>query len=146
MRTRTATGWLVASITAMGAGAGCSGDDRAPADDATTAGPVIAVRGWDAYPAAQVSGRLELAAGCLLVGDSVAFWADGTTWDATERAVVFDSGQSVALGDRFSGGGGHYGEAHVRGLEGVDADAVVDCLHRTGAVDAVFATPPAASE
>lgn len=100
------------------------------------------MRDWNAYPTAQISGRLELIEGCLLVGDSVAFCADGTSWDPEKRSVVFESADPVRVGEQFSGGGGHYAKDNLAGLDGVDADAVIECLNRTDASDAVIATPP----
>jgi len=48
----------------------------------------------------------------------------------------------VTVGERISGGGGHYSEGDLGGLDGVDVDAIVDCLNRTGSNDAVVAVPP----
>lgn len=132
---------VVAALTVLSAGAACSTPET-PDTDAEERGPVIAVRDWNGYPTAQIIGRLDLSKGCLLVGDSVAFWADGTSWDPVKRSVVFESGDQLRVGDRFSGGGGHYSEGNLRGLDGVDSDAVIDCLNRTGLIDAVVAVPP----
>ena len=143
MRRITPIGLRVfAGLTVLSAGAAC-GDSERRATDSDEQSPVIAVRDWNAYPAAEVVGRLSLNKGCLLVGDSVAFWADGTSWDQANRSVVFESGEQVTVGDQFSGGGGHYSQGNIGGLDGVDVDAVVDCLERTGLDDAVVAVPPA---
>ncbi|WP_457190548.1 hypothetical protein [Nocardioides sp. P5_E3] len=133
---------MAAALSVLGAGAACGYSQR-PDTDSEEQGPVIAVREWNAYPTAEVVGRLSLNKGCLMVGDSVAFWADGTSWDPAERSVVFKSGGQVAVGDQFSGGGGHYSQGNLGGLDGVDVDAVIDCLDRTGLNDAVVAVPPA---
>lgn len=133
---------VVAGLSVLSAGAAC-GDSATPDTDSDEQSPVIAVREWNAYPTAEVVGRLSLDKGCLLIGESVAFWADGTSWDSAGRSVVFKSGEQVAVGDQFSGGGGHYSQSNLGGLDGVDADAVIDCLDRTGLNDAVVAVPPA---
>ncbi|MFM6847473.1 MAG: hypothetical protein ACKOVB_00010 [Terrabacter sp.] len=131
---------VVAALGVLGAGAACS-SGQGPGTEGDGQSPVIAVRDWNSYPTAEIAGRLSLVDGCLLVGDSVAFWADGTSWDAGGRSVVFESGAEVELGGRFSGGGGHYSEGDLDGLDGVDVTAVLDCLDRTGLVDAVVAVP-----
>ena len=132
---------VVAALGVLSAGAACGSSEEADtARDERS--PVIAVQDWNAYPTAEVAGQLSLTKGCLVVGDSVAFWADGTSWDPEERSVVFESGDQVKVGDQFSGGGGHYSEGNLGGLDGVDVDAVVDCLNLTGLNDAVVAVPP----
>jgi hypothetical protein len=132
---------VVAALSVLSVGAACGASER-PDTDSEEQSPVIAVRDWNGYPAAEVVGRLSLSKGCLLVGDSVAFWADGTSWDPVKRSVVFESGDQVRVGDQFSGGGGHYSRGNLGGLNGVDVDAVIDCLDRTGLNDAVVAVPP----
>lgn len=113
-----------------------------PAADGATDGPVIAnAEEWNAYPLALVQGRLELVDGCLLLGDDVVFWPHGTTWDEERQSVEFDDAPAAAVGARFSGGGGYLSLENVRGLDGVDADAVARCLRDTGAGGAVFAYP-----
>ena len=135
---------MFAGLSVLGAGAACANSER-PDTYSEEQSPVIAVREWNAYPTAEVVGRLSLNKGCLLVGDSVAFWADGTSWDPASRSVVFKSREHVAVGDQFSGGGGHYSQGNLGGLDGVDVDAVIDCLARTGLNDAVVAVPPAST-
>lgn len=131
---------VVVALGALVAWAGGSavGDDDGGRND----GPVIAVTGWDSYPTAQITGQLRLVRGCLLIGESVAFWAAGTSWDAARQEVELEDAAAVRVGDDFAGGGGHYSEAGLDGLGGVDAGAVSACLRRTGADDAVVATPP----
>jgi hypothetical protein len=128
---------LVAVASAWGAGSTRSHSDNTDAG----ATPLIAVHGWKAYAVAGVSGRLTLRHGCLLIGDSVAFWAEGTSWDGTRRSVVLDSAGSVDVGARFSGGGGQYSRADLAGVDGLDVRSVYDCMDRTGAENAVLATP-----
>jgi hypothetical protein len=108
--------------------------------EGTVDGPVIAAD-WDAYPTAEVTGRLRLVDGCLLIDRSVVFWAEGTSWDAANEAVVFEDADPVHVGAEFSGGGGYYSDIDVDGLDGVDVDAVHECARRTGSSDAVIATP-----
>jgi hypothetical protein len=107
-------------------------------DGATTDGPVI-VAGWNMYPDAQITGQLRLVDGCLLIDQSVVFWAEGTSWDAENKSVEFENAEPVRVGDDFSGGGGHYSGGNIDGFDGVDAEAVADCLRRTGAHDVVVA-------
>jgi hypothetical protein len=128
---------LVVGALAIWVGTEAVGD----ADQAKADGPVIAVMGWSSYPSAQISGQLRLVQGCLLIDGSVVFWAAGASWDAENQAVEFEDAESVHVGDDFSGGGGHYSGDNLDGLDGVDAAAVTDCLRRTGADDAVIATP-----
>ena len=145
MRRTTLTGMrLLAGLIVVTAGAAC-GDSERRDTDSDEQNPVIAVRDWNAYPAAEIVGRVSLNKGCLLVGDSVAFWADGTSWDPAHRSVVFESGEQVAVGDQFSGGGGHYSQGDLGGLDGLDVDAVIGCLKRTGLNDAVVAVPQAST-
>ena len=127
----------VAGALAVWAGTAAVGDG----DDAKTDGPVIAVEGWNSYPTAQITGRLRLVQGCLLIGESVVFWAAGTSWDAEDQEVEFEDAEAVRVGENFTGGGGYYSETNLEGLDGVDAEAVSACLHRTGSDDAVTATP-----
>ncbi len=131
---------VVVTLSVLSAGSAC----RAPEESKTVQeapSPVIAARDWNAYPMALISGRLKLIEGCLLVGDSVAFWADGTSWDPETRSVVFDSADPVRVGDQFFGGGGQYEKDDLGGLDGVDAEAVIECMNRTDSSDAVIAIP-----
>ena len=135
----SAVGLLVGALV-IWVGTAAVGDG----DEAKVDGPVITVGGWNSYPTAQVTGRLRLVHGCLLIGESVAFWAAGTSWDAENQAVQLEDAGSVRVGDDFSGGGGYYsGDAldGLDGLDGLDAAAVTDCLRRTGSDNAVIATP-----
>ena len=128
-------------VLSIGAACGVSGDPGA-GEAADT--PVIAVRDWNGYPTSEISGRLRLVHGCLLVGDSVVFWAAGTSWDATTQSVVFESGAPR----RGGGGVGRRGRPTTTGEPdgqggpgGPGGDSVITCLNRTGSVDAVIATP-----
>lgn len=129
---------LLVGALAIWVGTAASGDG----DEGKTDGPVITVAGWNGYPTAQINGQLRLIQGCLLIGNSVVFWAAGTSWDAGKQAVEFENAEPVRVGDDFSGGGGHYSGTNLDGLEGVDTTAVSACLRQTGADDAVIATPP----
>lgn len=119
MRRITLTGTrVIAALSVLSTGAACSAAEK-PDTDADEQSPVIAVRDWNSYPTAEIVGHLGQTKGCLLVGDSVAFWADGTSWDALDRSVVFGSGDKVKVGDQLSGGGGHYSEGNLDRLDGL---------------------------
>lgn len=128
------------TMSVLSVGAACSAPEESETVEEVPS-PVIAVRDWNAYPMALISGRLELIEGCLLVGDSVAFWAEGTSWDPETRSVVFDSTDAVRVGEKFFGGGGQYEKDKLDALEGLDAEAVIECMNRTGSSDAVIAIP-----
>ena len=103
----------VRAIAALGmlcAAAACGGSGDSGTEEAA-ASPVIAVGDWNGYLTSEISGRLRLVDGCLLVGDE------------------------------FTGGGGHYTKHGLDGLEGLDVDSVITCMNRTDSVDAVIATP-----
>ncbi len=136
-RVITSAAVLIAGLLAIWVGTAALGDG----DEAKTNGPVIAVVGWNSYPTEQITGQLRLVEGCLLIDESVVFWAEGTSWDAENKSVEFEDAEPVRVGDNFSGGGGHYSGGNVDGLDGVDAEAVSDCLRRTGSDDAVIVTP-----
>jgi len=111
-----------------------------------TDGPVISIgEDWDGYPTAQVTGRLALVDDCLLVGSTVVFWPHETTWDQDRQAVEFggdfEGSASASVGEQFVGGGGFYSADDVRGLESLNAEAVVRCIRETGAHNAAFAYP-----
>ena len=128
---------LVALLVPLLVVAGCASGGGAGAS-----GPVItAGERWDALPAAQVGGRLTMSGGCLLLGDEVVFWTYGTEWDPAEEAVVFEDGSSVAVGETFEGGGGHYGtDVDFASLLGGDAGrALTECLRTTAAPGVVLA-------
>lgn len=114
--------------------------------DGQVDGPVVALgEGWSSYPTAQVSGTLTLVDGCLLLGDSVVFWPHGTTWDEDRQEVGFggdfEDADPAPVGAEFTGGGGFYSAANVRGLESLDADALTGCQPETDADGFVFAYP-----
>lgn len=111
------------------------------ADDAA-GGPVIANAGaWNGLPMAELRGEVALAGGCLLLGGDVVFWPDGASWDAERQAVEVDGAAVAVVGESFRGGGGHFSLEQVRGLDGIDADAIARCLQETGAPGVVFAYP-----
>ena len=125
---------LIAAAAAVWVGTAALGDDEGTVD-----GSVIAAD-WNSYPTAEITGELRLVEDCLLIDKSVVFWAEGTSWDAANEAVVFEDADPVQVGAMFTGGGGHYSGDVVDGLDGVDLDAVNECLRRTGSSDAVIAT------
>lgn len=111
-----------------------------------TDGPVISL-GDDVngYPSAEVTGRVSLEDGCLLIGDSVVIWPDQTSWDESRQAVEFggdfDSYPTAPVGEEFSGGGGFFSPDNVRDMESLDEQAVLRCIRSTGAQGAVLAYP-----
>lgn len=83
---------------------------------------------------------LTIEDGCLLLAGRVVFWPRGTTWDASARAVLFDDGSSLMVGQRFEGAGGSFTlENLTLALEAERAEAIADCMRRTKADVAVFA-------
>ena len=55
---------------------------------------------------ALIEGAITYDSGCLRVGDHVAVWPHGTSWDAEDVVVVLRSGDRVGEGDVVSGSGG----------------------------------------
>lgn len=110
--------------------------------DGAADGPVIAnAEDWNGQPLAQVEGELALVDGCLLLGADVVFWPHGTSWDEERQAVQVEGAAVAVVGETFRGGGGYYSTENVRGLPGVDADAIARCVRDTRATGAVFAYP-----
>ena len=135
---------VIAGVVLVLLFAGCSehADPESTEGGPAQSGPVIAVEGWNSYPEAEVVDELRLVDGCLLIDDSVVFWADGTTWDAAKKAVVFETADPVRVGEVFSGGGGGYAKSNLDGLDGLEVQAVKKCLVRTRSKTAVVAAPP----
>ncbi|MBZ5740285.1 hypothetical protein [Nocardioides mangrovi] len=132
----------VAAVLVAALVVGLGGSDNS----GTTDGPVITLAGdWDGYPAAEVTGRLTLVDGCLLLGRSVVFWPHGASWDADEQAVEFggdfDDSTAVTVGAMFTGGGGFFSAGTLSRLTSIDADALLRCVRTTGADDTVMAYP-----
>ncbi|MDP2773016.1 MAG: hypothetical protein Q8O61_05620 [Nocardioides sp.] len=69
--------------------------------------PVLTLPEWDMWPQAEIAGVLNLQDGCLYIGDHAAVWPSGSTWDASEQAVLYGS-LTIPVGDHVQGGGGHY--------------------------------------
>jgi hypothetical protein len=111
----------------------------------TIDGPVITpAKEWDDAPTAELIGKLDLDAGCLLMRDSVVFWPQGTTWDEEEQAVLLTDGTHALIGHRFDGGGGEYDPDtdFVDLLDSTDAATRIErCLDQTGAQDVLLLTP-----
>lgn len=137
LRTRVITGAVALAVAGGAVWLGTAGRDDG---QGSVDGPVIAVAGWNSYPAAEIRGELRLVEGCLLIDQAVVLWEEGTSWDAADEAVVFENADPVRVGAEFTGGGGHYTAADVGDLGGLDTDAVDECLRRTGSNDAVIAT------
>jgi hypothetical protein len=79
---------------------------------------------------AEVRGVLELDGGCLYVAlDEVGerypvVWPAGTRWDADIQAVVTSRGETMAVGDEISGGGGYPYVEDVERIAGPQASAL----------------------
>lgn len=118
----------------------CGGNEQ---ENATNSPVITIADDWNSYPAAAMSGTLKERDGCLLIGQSVVFWPRGTTWNADSKTVVQSNGTRVAVGEKFSGGGGSYDpDTDFAGLVGSTAgEAVKACLEKTRAQEAVIATP-----
>jgi hypothetical protein len=70
--------------------------------DGTVDGPVIVHGPWNAYPAAEVSGPLQLQDGCLMIDGNLLVWDTGATWDEEAQAVFLDD-QTYVVGDEVQG-------------------------------------------
>jgi hypothetical protein len=108
--------------------------------------PVISMSQPDnSFPAAEVTGEITMQRGCLLVGNSVAFWPFGTTWDGNTQTVVFAETLAklpVKVGSTFDGTGGFYtGDQAATVVGGENGDVIRECVSRTNAEGAVFAVP-----
>jgi hypothetical protein len=105
---------------------GC-GDAGDALDDSS---PVIAaVEAPRDTPAASFEGAVvEEKDGCLVIGDQVVVWGEGTTWDADSSEVVLPSGQRLAVGDQVTGGGG----GEIPDPRSYFGDAVADRVGKCG--------------
>jgi hypothetical protein len=116
-----------------------------PLPEMASTGPVIAadIGDGDAWPAAEVIGRLRLEGGCLLIDDAVAMFPSRTKWSEGEQAVLFDDGTSWQVGDEIRGGGGVLPAAGITdtGLGDAAASAAAACAADLG-VDAVVLVRP----
>ena len=134
-------GVLVGVLTTTASLTGCGADTA----EEPERGPVITpAHDWNAYPTAELTGRLVDRRGCLVLNEMVVFWPHGTRWDAAARSVVQADGTRVAVGRRFEGGGGVYDTATDFGdLLGSPsaAERVGACVERTSARGVVVATP-----
>ena len=118
--------------------AACAADSDGP--ETGDSSPVITLNDEaNAWPDAEVTGTLELREGCLLIGDSVAVFAFGTTWRDSE--VVFEDGTVAEVGSQVHMGGGWIGVDDVdqADLPIVPMDKVKACAKRTGVADFVWA-------
>lgn len=105
---------------------------------------------WESLPLAEVEGPLTMRDGCLLLDSEIVFWAHGTRWDPEAGAVVLAGGDTVEVGEDFTGGGGHYdlrgddnGPLDVRSWLGREAGrAIESCSGATGITALVFAYAP----
>ena len=120
-RLAAANGALVALVAACGDDASADVD---PSSDGN--GPVVAhpTEGNGSGFEALIEGTLTMSSGCLLVGEFLVVWPYGTTWDAETEAVRLSDGQSVALGDRVSDGGGY---SNLADLGAQFDESLADC-------------------
>lgn len=136
-----ASGALVLGFAIDGAG----GDPGEP-----EAGPLPVITPetpWDDRPLAGVEGELTQRDGCLLLDSEIVFWPHGTRWDDEADAVVLEDGETVGIGEEFTGGGGHWdlrgddsGPLDVRSWLGRDAGrAIESCSTATGITSLVLA-------
>lgn len=99
------------------------------------------------YPLAELSGRLSLRDGCLMIGDGVLFWPAETSWDGAKREVVFGGdfhgSPNARVDSTFTGGGGVFAlEDHLSGVLSTGAEAALrECINKTGATHALLAYP-----
>ena len=113
---------------------GC-GDGAEPTEPTT---PVIAMGDEvDSFPAAIVTGQLELRDGCLTIDDAVALFSAGTEWDDGAQAVVMPDGTTWAVGDSVEGGGGFVSAHGIRDTRLGDAgtEAAFACAQRLDVAD-----------
>jgi hypothetical protein len=54
-----------------------------------------------------LGGTLDMADGCIRVGEAAVVWPAGTSWDADDRAVVTPEGHHLSDGDSFDSGVGY---------------------------------------
>ena len=93
----------------------------------------------DFIPQARVEGQLSQVGKCLVVGDSVAYWPFGSTYDTSMRAVTLPDGQTVRIGQAIDGSAAYMtlGEgvppSRIRRIEGLR-----DCLASTSLRQAVY--------
>ena len=85
--------------------------------------------------------------GCLMIGDGVAFWPAGTSWDDAKREVVFGGdfrgSPNAPVDATFTGGGGLVAlQDDLSRMLSTDANAALQaCITKTGASHAVMAYP-----
>ena len=105
-------------------------------DQAEPTTPVITMSDdVDLFPAAIVTGTLELQGGCLTLDDAVALFPAGTEWDDAAEEVKFPDGSRWPIGDEVEGGGGYAQAEGIRdtrlGDDGTEAAYV--CAQTLGA-------------
>jgi hypothetical protein len=115
--------------------------------EASIDGPVLAMEEPPVRPLALIRGTLVLRDGCLVIGDSVAVWPAGTTWDESTESVTFsdefDAYPVASVGSVWGGGGGAFPVTYefvdFVGEDG--ANWINDCVDQTGATAVVFTYP-----
>lgn len=109
-------------------------------------GPVISTaHAGDDFPLADVTGKLTLSGGCLMLDGSTVFWPAGTRWDPTAEAVVFSAhfeAPPLEVGDTFTGAGGSYTSDQATAVVGDESrNTLLDCIKLSADHKAVFAVP-----
>ena len=122
-----APGWVAAGVAAWTCAA-CADGPAVPtaAAGSRVDGPVIVVTGTSegGSNASAATGRLSLIDGCLLLGDSVVVWEEGTSWDPDHQEVVLSGGDRLAMGaDVLAAGDPVDDLAQILGRRGADAAA-----------------------
>jgi hypothetical protein len=104
--------------------------------------PVLTLPEWNGWPDAEVKGVVSLHDGCLYIGDFAAVWPRGSTWDASEQAVQFES-LTIGVGQYVSGGGGYYTIGTDAGSAIGDAtwDLAQQCARLAGGGEVVAVRP-----
>lgn len=128
---------IALSVTGCEGGGSGSAGNQQPDD-----GPVIALtEDANAWPTAIVKGRLTEQDGCLLIGDSVAIFPSGTSWDAP--VVTFTDGQTAEVNSHVRMGGGSFDIAALtqNGNPVVPVSEVRKCAELTGSQEYVLAAP-----
>jgi hypothetical protein len=144
-RTRRTLAMSVAAVVLVGSGAALTRGVLMTDDaDPVTGGPspVLTLPEWNGWPDAEVKGALSLRDGCLFIGNYAAVWPSGSTWDAAEQAVQFES-LTIRVGQYVSGGGGYYQVGSDAGSAIGDAtwDSAQQCARRGGGSEVVAVRP-----
>ena len=143
-------GSLAAILVALGVWAVVWGPDDREVEPAlgTADGPVVrhALPYWDQGDGAEISGVLELQGDCLVIAyaadgdDSVLplVWPAGTSWDATDSAVVLATDDRISIGESVWGGGAYRSAASIDTVDDAAASLLRTCADNSWSEVAVF--------